>query len=112
MELLQIGTHQVDQILSQFWSDLFLGSVHQMKTNVRLKYFSHQAIDAATDGSQQHQLPAAVLAGHQRPLHGVQLSAQLLNALQQLHLLPILMRHCILPLDNTHWGYSIYPVGV
>jgi hypothetical protein len=109
MQLLEIRAHQVDQVFGQLRSNLFLGSIHKMETNVGLQHLGHQAVDAAPHRRQQHQLAAAILICHQRALDCVQLTAQLLQSLLQFNLLPLLVRQCAPPwLDNTHPRYGIY----
>jgi len=57
-----------------------------MKPDMILEHFAHEAVDAAADSSQQHQLVSAVLIGGQRSFNGIQLSAQLTQALHHLDL--------------------------
>jgi len=111
--LLQIGAHQVDQVLGQIGGNLLLGAVDKMEADVRLQHFGHQAVHASADGGQEHQLISAVFVARERALHGVELAAQFFYALQQLGFFPILMGHGLdSSLDNTHRGYGINPVGV
>jgi hypothetical protein len=105
--------NQVNQILGEFGSNLLLGAVGQMKANVSLEYLTHEAVDTAADGSQQHELAAAIFVGVQRALDGIELAADFAKALEEFEFFAIHVRHFSdLLLDNTHPGYSIYPVGV
>ena len=108
----QIGAHQVDQVFGQFWGNLLLGAVHQVKPDMRLQHLAHQAINPAPHRRQQHQLAAAIFIGRQSTLDCIQLSAHLAYALQQLQFLALVLGHRISPLDNTNPGYGINPVGV
>jgi hypothetical protein len=104
---------KVNQILGQLGSDLLLGSVGQMKADMSFEHLTHEAVDAAADGSQQHELAATILIGSERALDGIELAAYFAKALEELEFLAIHGRHFgVLPLDNTNPGYSIYPVGV
>lgn len=49
---LQICAHKIDQILSQVRCDLFLRFRSEMKTNVILKYLTHQTVDATVNRGQ------------------------------------------------------------
>lgn len=109
----EVGADKVDKILGQFGSNLLLGAVGEVEANMRFKHFAHEAVDAPADGGKEHQLAAAFLIGGERTLHGIELSAQLSQALKQLHFFPFVVRHgATLRLDNTHPGYSINPMGV
>ena len=107
--LFQIRAHEIDKILRKFRCNLFFCAVIQVKPNMRLEHFCHQAIYATAQRGKQHQLLAAVLVGGNKALHSVQLSAQPAHPLQEFHLLSLMDRHggCS-RVDNTHPGYSIY----
>ena len=78
-----------------------------------LEDFAHEGVDAAADGSEQHELAAAIFVGGERSLDGIELAADFAEPLQQLEFLAILMGPGFdSSLAYTHGGYSINPVGV
>src|SRR3984885_7541621 len=91
MKLLEIGANEVDQVFGQFGSNLLLGSVGQMESNVRLEHLGHQAVHASAHRGQQHQLVPAIVVGRQSSLYGIQLTTKFAHALQQLDGFPLLM---------------------
>lgn len=105
--------HQVNQIFGKFGRNLLFGAVGQMEADMRLEDFAHKAVDATAYCCKQHQLATTVLVGVKRAFHGIELSADFAEPLEQFKFLAIHVGHFgILLLDNTQWGYSIYPVGV
>lgn len=104
--------HQIDQIFSQLRRNLLFCAVREVEADVCFKHLGHEAVDAAADSSQEHELVTAILLASERALYGVKLAAQFFHALLQLDPFPILMRHGDTSLDSTHPGYGIYPVGV
>ncbi len=81
-KLLQIGADQVDEVFGQLGGDLLLGAVGQMEADMRLQNLAHEAVDASTDGGEEHELSAAILVGSEGALDGVELSAEFSDPLQ------------------------------
>jgi len=104
--------NQVNQILSELGCNLLFGAVDQMKTDVSLEDFAHKAVHTAAHRGEQHQLAAAVLAGSQGTLDGIELPSHFSKALKEFELFAIDVGHSRYLLDNTYPGYSINPVGV
>src|ERR1700752_214 len=91
--LFQVSTHQVDKVLGEFGRDLFLGSVDEVKANVRLEDFAHQAVNSSTDCGEQHQLTAAVFIGVDQTLDSFELAAQAAHALEQFQFFAVMQGH-------------------
>ncbi|SPE28565.1 hypothetical protein SBA5_670015 [Candidatus Sulfotelmatomonas gaucii] len=103
---LQIGTHQVDQVLGQFWSKLFLGPEREVETNMIFQHLTHQAVDAAAHRGQLHKLITAIFVGIQRPFNCIQLAAQLAHSLKQFHFFPPMRGHGNSPVHNIQTTYK------
>ena len=95
---LQIRMQQVDQVFGQLRRNLLFGAGHQMETDVILQHFAHQSIDSAPNRRQQHELSAAIFIEPKGFLYRIQLAAQFANTLQQLHSLPVMVRHLLPPM--------------
>jgi hypothetical protein len=111
-DLLQISTNEVDEVFGQLGCDLLLRPVDEVEANVIFKHLRHEAVHAATNRGQQHQLVSAIGVALKRALYGIQLPAHFADPLQQLHLFAIMERHWTKLLDDTHLGYGINEVGV
>lgn len=107
LRLFQVSADEIDKVLGEFGGDLLLGAVDEVKTDVVFEHLGHEAVDAAANRGQQHQLVAAVGVALQRALDGVQLPAHLADSLEELHLFTFVVGHRHLLLDNTHPGYGI-----
>ena len=106
--LLQISTHQVDEVFGEFGSDLLFGAIDEVKADVGFKYLGHKAVDATANSSEQHQLVSAILIAGQGALDGVKLTAEFARTLQELDGFTFILGHGFAPLDNTLPGYGIY----
>ena len=82
MDLLQIGAHQVDEVLAKLGRDLLFGPVLEVETDVVFEDLAHQSVDTAAHRGEQHELPAAVFIGRKGTLNGVELAAQFAQPLQ------------------------------
>jgi hypothetical protein len=111
-DLFQIGANEVDEVFGEFRGDLLLDAVDEVKSDVGFENLGHEAVDAAADGREQHELASAIIVGRQRALDGVQLATQFAYALRELDGFAFVMGHEVIPLDNTYPGYGIYGVGV
>lgn len=106
-DLFQISADKVDEVFCKFRGNLFFSPVDEMEAYVIFKNLRHEAVDAATNRGQKHQLVAAIGIAFKRALHGIQLPAHLADPLQQLHLFTFMERHRVKLLDHTHPGYGI-----
>lgn len=113
--LFQIGANKVNEIFCKFRSNLLLGAIGEMKSNVRLKDLSHQTVDATANCRKQHQLATAVLVRIDLTLDRLKLSAKTADSLEQFHFFSIMNRHrritsCLdIPgggIVHTVWGYT------
>ena len=76
MKLLEIGANEIDQVLDEFRGDLLFGPIDEVEADMRLEHLGHQAVHAASNGSQQHQLVSAVLVARQRSFNGLRWYSQ------------------------------------
>src|SRR2546426_7797823 len=88
--LLQVGLYNLHQRLRRL--GLLRGGVvigiHQVKADMALNDFSHQAIERAPAGGNRHQHRRTVVLLDQCVLHGVKLSTNAVHAVQKLFLVP------------------------
>ncbi len=73
--MIEICFYQVDETFCQFWSNLLLDTIGEMKPDVVFEHFSHDAIDGAANRCKQHQLISAILIGFRGLCERVQLPA-------------------------------------
>src|SRR6516162_284973 len=85
-----------------------------MEPDMVLQNLRHKAVDAATDSSQQHQHIGTLIARGQRALHGGELSADALDAKQQLLLFAGNLRYLVLHFFSCPYERFTcrYPKGV
>src|SRR2546426_8644313 len=93
--LLQIGLHNVDQLLSRLC--LLRGRVvvrvRQVKADMTLKEFGHQTVERTPTSGNRHQNRSTVLLLIQRMLYGVKLPSNTVYPVQQLRLVPDRVSH-------------------
>src|SRR5262245_25512302 len=93
--LLQVGLHNVDQLLRRL--GLLRGRVvvrvRQVKADMPLKEFSHQTIERTPASGNRHQNRRTVLLLSQCVLNGVKLSSNTVYPVQQLRLVPDRVSH-------------------
>lgn len=103
--LLQIGAHQVDEVFGERWRYLVADAVREVKADVGFEYLAHEGVDAATDGGEEHELAAAVVAGEQGALESLELSAELVEALD-------LLKFFAFPVGHGGFSLSIPFLGI
>ena len=91
---------------------MLFGAVDEVEADVGFEDFAHESVDAAADGSEEHELSSAIFIGEQGALNGVELSAEFADSLEEFNFLAFLVGHGGSPVDNTHPRYGIYGVGV
>jgi hypothetical protein len=103
--LLEVRTHQANEILCQFdRGQRALLIAQHVQTDVVFENFSHEAVDPATHVRQEHQYVSAVVICGQGTFDGVDLPADPLNAGNELLFLFFDVRHGIL-------AYILTPAG-
>ena len=105
--LFEVSANEVNEVFGEFWGNLLFDAVDEVEADMGFEDFTHESIDAATDGSEQHELPAAVFIGEQGALDGVELPAEFADALEEFNFLAFLVGHGGSPIDNTHPRYGI-----
>lgn len=103
--LFQIRADEVNEVFGEFGGDLLLGAVDEMEADVGFEDLAHEAIDAAADGGEEHQLTAAVFIGVDEALDGIELAAEAANALEELDLFAFVDGHrritsCYIPIGG------------
>ena len=73
--MIEICFYQVDETFCQFWSNLLLDAIGEMKPDVVFEHFSHDAIDGAANRWKRHQLISAIPTGFKGSFERVQLPA-------------------------------------
>jgi len=97
----QVSAHQIDQIFGQFRGDFFLGAVGEVKTNMGFQILAHEAVYASANGSEEHQLVAAIVLGKEGALDGIELAAEFADALQELQFFPFVVGHGRSPMNSV-----------
>lgn len=90
---LEIGVDEIDEVFGELGGDLFFGAVHEVKADVGFEDFAHEGVDAAADGGEEHELPAAFFVGCEGALDGVELSADLAEALEEFEFFAVGLGH-------------------
>src|SRR6516165_4341882 len=112
--LLQVGLHNVDQLLRRL--GLLRGRVvvrvHQVKADMPLKEFGHQTVECPPTSGNRHQNRRTVLLLNQRMLDGVKLPSNAVYPVQQLRLVSDGMGHrCSFGSRQKFLGLYHTPIG-
>ena len=107
--LLEVGADQVDEVLGEFGGDVLPGAGGEVLADVSLHNLAHEAVDAAADGGEEHELAVAVFTGGEEAFEGVELAAEPAEALEELGSFPFgeVAGGGGGRILYTHWGYGI-----
>ena len=103
----QVSADKVDEVFGELRGNLLFGAVDEVEADMGFEDFSHEAVDTAADGSEQHELSAALFIGEEGAFNGVKLTAKFPEALKEFHFFSFMVGHFGSPVDNTHPRYGI-----
>src|SRR5262245_27430570 len=112
--LLQVGLHNVDQLLRRLGlpRGRVVVRVHQVKADMALKEFGHQTIERPPSRGNRHRNGRTVRLLNSRALDGVQLSSNAVYPVQQFLLIPDPVSHrCSFGSVQRFMGLYHTPVG-